>query len=599
MTRPASKDVSLKQFAEQVVRLMPRMIRLMIREERNYLARGLITLPQLWVMMAVCEQGACTMQDIAQLIGLKASTVTSLVDRLVEMGLVRRQHNHQDRRQVLAMATPKGAKMLEHIREEKEKSVIRMFEALTEKERAAYLSILEKLVAGESEKCGVKKSVKKVVGILLLCLGLGGPVMAGDTGAVVRTYSLDECIDIGLERAVTVLNAKRDEKIAEARIRQVRAQVIPHLSANGEYTRLDEVQSVDLGEGDSVELGKLDNYSVSAEASQLLYSGGSVQAALNAARQYRDRNKHGTFRTQQELIRNIQTSFNDILLAQATVKVAEESVQQLKGLAEQSERKYRNGTASEFDMLSAQVRLANEVPQLIKARRDVDVAKEAFRNLIHIEEESFDLIGELSFTAEDVSPNILQELAMARRPEIHEQEKLIELWKSDIRAEQGGYQPTIRARAAYKGANPGDSFGGEDEWAWHWNAGLTAEWSLFDGGLRSGRVMEKGLELLKAQDNLSELKRSVTLEVKTYHLDLQRAAEAVAASRDNVALAEKSLAIAQARYDAGLSTYLEFTDANLALSRARLTWYAALHEHMNALALIRYACGIEYGQSFK
>ncbi|HBA84302.1 MAG TPA: hypothetical protein DCZ95_09440 [Verrucomicrobia bacterium] len=596
MKNEKSSKGALEEFAGRVVELMPKMLRLMIREERNYLARGLITLPQLWVMMTVSEQGPCTMQEVAQAINLKASTTTSLVDRLVDMDLVRRRHSTEDRRQVLAELSTKGRKMLEAIREEKQKSVVRLFEPLTEKERAAYLNILEKIMAGATVSGGIRKAAKKGLAILLLGWGLGGMAPADEPG---RAYTLDECIDIGMERAVTLLNARRDEKIAEARIMQVRAQVIPQLTAKGEYTRLDEVSTIDLGDGTTFEAGKLDNYSASAEVSQLLYSGGSVRAAMDAARQYRDRSQFGSFRASQELIRTIQTSFHDILLAQAAVKVEEESVQQLKSLAEQAERKFMNDTASEFDMLSAKVRLANEIPQLIRARRDVDVAKESFRNLLHLDEAFFELAGELVFKPEEPALEALQELAQARRPEIHEQEKLVDLWKSDIRVERGGYQPSLRARAAYKGANPGNSFSGDSEWDWGWNAGLTAEWSVFDGGLRRGRVMEKGLELLKAQDNLSELKRSVALEVKTYYLELQRAAEAVTASRDNVALAEKSLAIAQARYDAGLATYLEFTDTNLALSRARLTWYTALREHMNALALIRFACGIEYGQPIK
>ena len=72
---------------------------------------------------------------------------------------------------------------------------------------------------------------------------------------------------------------------------------------------------------------------------------------------------------------------------------------------------------------------------------------------------------------------------------------------------------------------------------------------------------------------------------------MQQAAETVAASRETVELAEKSLDIARARYENGLATSLDYADANLALSVARLTRLQALHDHLNALARLQQASG--------
>ena len=120
---------------------------------------------------------------------------------------------------------------------------------------------------------------------------------------------------------------------------------------------------------------------------------------------------------------------------------------------------------------------------------------------------------------------------------------------------------------------------------------MTAEWDLFDGALRRNRIREKSLELAKARETLADSERQVELEIRSHVLDLRQAEETVAASRDAVELAEKSLEIAKTRYENGLATYLDFTDANLALSLARLTRLQALHDHMNALARLRQASG--------
>lgn len=136
----------LEQFADRLVSLMSQLMRHLMTQDRNYLARGLITLPQLWALHQVAEHKTCTMRMLAQALGLKSSTVTGLVDRLVKLGLLKRFNSQADRRVVLAEITSKGRKILEHLHAERHKSVIHMFQYVSQKERAAYLDIIEKIM---------------------------------------------------------------------------------------------------------------------------------------------------------------------------------------------------------------------------------------------------------------------------------------------------------------------------------------------------------------------------------------------------------------------------------------------------------------------
>ncbi len=407
--------------------------------------------------------------------------------------------------------------------------------------------------------------------------------------------TLADCIRTGLERSVLVANARRDEEIASARIRQVRAQALPELKARSSYTRLDEVESFDIGQG-PIEFGKLDNYAVSAEASQLLYSGGSVRAAMKAAELFSESSRQGTLRAEQQLIRDIEIAFNGILLHKASVEVQRASVEQLRALVKQAEAKFKNDTASEFDVLSARVRLANQEPALILAHRNLEIAMESFRNLLHLDEKRFRLKGKLDFEPIEIDYEEWRMTGLMRRPELRRQEQIIGLWQQDIRVEQGSRLPTVKARATYEGMNSGSFFSNDADWDWGWNAGFTLEWSIMDGGLRRGRVLEKRLELAKARANFSDMERAVELEIRTAYLDVKHSAEAVAATAGNVELAEKSMDIARTRYDVGLATYLEYTDANLAMSDARLLWYGALRSHRTAIAQLRCACGLDTGE---
>ncbi|MBN1557128.1 MAG: TolC family protein, partial [Lentisphaerae bacterium] len=97
-------------------------------------------------------------------------------------------------------------------------------------------------------------------------------------------YTLEACIRLGLQNSAAALNAAREERIADARVVQARSEALPAVSLQGSYTRADELEEVDFGDGMPVAVGSLDTYRASAVLSQLLYSGGRVRAALRAAK---------------------------------------------------------------------------------------------------------------------------------------------------------------------------------------------------------------------------------------------------------------------------------------------------------------------------
>jgi outer membrane protein TolC len=414
----------------------------------------------------------------------------------------------------------------------------------------------------------------------------------GEEAAQAPSFTLDECVEIGLEKAASALNARREELISGRRIEQVRAQILPQVKASGSYARMGEAPAFEF-DGDRFETGREDVFAAGVEVSQLLYSGGSVGSALEAARLYREVAAAGVRQVENELVRDISVGFNAILLANEQVKVREASLAQLEDLLAQAQARYDQQTASEFDVLTARVRVANERPAVIEARKQAELARVTFRDLVQLGVSDFALDGKLALEASERSMAEWQALGLERRPELVELRNVIGMWQADVRAEQGGGLPQVRAFAGYRGDNPPPGTG-EDEWDWSWNAGVAVEWSVFDGLLRRNRVAEKRLEMEKAIETLADVERRIAVEIQAHYLDLRQAEETVAAGAETVELAEKGLEIAETRYRNGLATYLDFTDANLALSTARLTRLQALHDHMNALARLRAASGEDF-----
>jgi outer membrane protein len=430
----------------------------------------------------------------------------------------------------------------------------------------------------------------KTSGILVLsgCLCLAA--CGGETQSATRVLGMSDSIRIGLDASEAMLNAYRDRAIALLRKQQAGAEASPQVSLAASYTRLDEVESFLFGE-ETVRLGTLDNYAVSARIDQLLYSGGRVRAALRAARALEDLAAWELDETRQALVRDIRLRFLDVLLARHVVHVREQSVEQLEALVLQTRQKYDRDAASEFDVLSAQVKLANEQPPLIRARNDHELAREAFRRLVNLGDAPFRIEGVLDFQPDHERLDTFLAEALASRPVLRIVQAQVRLLDEDVVAARSGLLPDIRTHFAYSGANAYEFAGFDDEWRWHWNAGLRLSWDLWDGGRTRRLVGEKRLERDKRQTDLDALRKTVALQVRRAYLAREHARQSVEASRDNVALAEKALDIAAVRYGNGLATRLEYTDANLSLNTARLALYGALRDHAAAGAELDYACG--------
>lgn len=425
---------------------------------------------------------------------------------------------------------------------------------------------------------------------LAACLCGARAGAAATPGVTNGVYSLDRCIELGLRQSAAAINAGRDLEIAAAGIRQARALVLPNLSANAAYTRNDEVTEVDFG-GTLYEFGSLDNYSVDAKVSQLLYSGGKVRAALKAGDLARRRAEWTQQRVASELVRNIRTQFHGILLAVQTVTVQREALEQFQALQAQVERKYATGAAAEFDVITAKVKVANQRPRVIEAANSLAVAIAAFQRLVGLSG-AFTADGRLEFRPWDARLDDLKRQARLQRPALHEMRLLVALREQDAEAARATGLPELRANAAYSGANTYGITAG-DELDWHWSATVTAAWDIWDGGLTQATVLEKRLEVDKARTDLDDAESGVDLEVTEAFLSMTHARQAYESGTGDVELAQKAFDIAASKHKAGLATYLDFTDANVALSNAKLIRYRAIYEHMNAVARLEYACGMD------
>jgi outer membrane protein TolC len=109
--------------------------------------------------------------------------------------------------------------------------------------------------------------------------------------------------------------------------------------------------------------------------------------------------------------------------------------------------------------------------------------------------------------------------------------------------------------------------------------GVSLRVPVFDGGRREGRRGESFSQYRQEQIRTRDLGQQIELQVRVALESLRSAAAEVDAAREGLMLAENELAQAQRRYEAGVGTSVEVTDAQTRLQRARDNQVISLYDH--------------------
>jgi outer membrane protein TolC len=456
------------------------------------------------------------------------------------------------------------------------------------------------------------------------------PVPASDSIAL----SLQEALQRAYSQSEEIRLAQNQVELADAEVRSVRAGALPQINANIGYTRTFESQ---FSGGGSFELpdslrfepdstasieerlryleenapiaglgglgllfgnlpfGQENAYSATIGGSQLLFSGGRTGAAMQVARIFRETARLNLREQQADIELQVRTAYYRALFAQELERIAQAAVEQAERFLEQERLRERTGVASELEVLRAEVALANLRPQLVSGRNAAELATLDLKRLVNIPApQPVKLTSGLEVpdtTPLTAAPDSLRDLS--NRAAIEAAERMVRMRELGVRIARGAFFPDITLSMNYgKLGYPTDpfSFGGMD-WRTDWNATLGVRIPIFDGLRRNAELDEAQVQLNNARLQLAQLREGVQLQYQQAIGERQRAREEIAARQQTVSQAQRVYDLTVLRYDRGLATQLEVSDARLALLQARTNLAQALSDFYVAEATVNRALG--------
>ena len=407
--------------------------------------------------------------------------------------------------------------------------------------------------------------------------------------AVPERLDLEYSLAFALDNNFAIRQAKERIRQQEGVVLETRSSTIPNVSANGGYQRNDA----------AVGPTNEDRYwSFDITARQLLYSGGGVRASVRGQQLTLDAAVLALQAVINDALLDVRTKFYTVLVSREKIKVQEQNVELLQRQLQDVKNRFEAGTVSNFEVLRAEVAVANAQVPLITARNDYRLSIETLRQALGFATASDasvtkvpEFLGTLDFTP--TSFELRSSLATARekRPDLLRLNKLETAAEEGILASRAGYYPSLSIYGAYDwrkapGSNtlPGDRDG--------WTVGLSSSWNIFDGRATAGRVQQARSYLEQAKLALGETQLSVDVDVRRAISTFQQATELAEASKKVVAQAEEAVRLANARYNAGTATQLDVLTSQVDLTTARLNQLQAYYGYNVAVATTRKAMGL-------
>jgi len=406
------------------------------------------------------------------------------------------------------------------------------------------------------------------------------------------TLTLQNCIDLALKQNPSILKAQEEIRRTHGVIIEARSEAIPQVTASGNYSRVQR-HTIDSFPGSTnIFKNQEQPWNAQVEVSQLVYAGGRVGAALRAATLANQIAALGFQSTVADTILGVRTAFYQILLNKAQVDVREQSVTLLEQQLRDAQSRFDVGAVPRFNVLRAEVELANAKPPLIRAQNDLRLSKEALVKLLAIDSKNqtndftpINFAGELVYEHRAWELSTALQQALGHRPELLQAERQIGVAKANVKVASSGYKPEVSVFGNYGWRD--STFSDEiDQMRDGWTAGATMTWAIFDGMLTHGKVTQARAQLQEANLDYADTRRQVELEVRQAYSDYLQTLELIEAQKKTVEEAEESLRLAEARFRAGTGTQLDVLSAQTALTDARSNEVQALYDYNVALATL-------------
>ena len=272
-------------------------------------------------------------------------------------------------------------------------------------------------------------------------------------------------------------------------------------------------------------------------------------------------------------------------------RVAEQTVKARQLVSDQITTLFQNKLRSQLDVSFADANLAQAKLLLLDAQNNYQSALSQLSEVLgYTTQRDFALVdtqSELKPPPDQVSQ--LQDEAFSNRPEIASQSYEYQAAQHFQKAERDLLFPTISALGVVGNAPYGSYLNGVQQFpTWYGAAGVNVNVPLFNGFQYVARSKEAEERAKASGEQLRDLKDRIANDVRTSWLNAITAYNRINVSQQFLDQTNLALNLSQTRYNLGLSSIVELSQAQLQQTQAEIEFAAAKYQYRIAESVLRF-----------
>ena len=380
--------------------------------------------------------------------------------------------------------------------------------------------------------------------------------------------------------------------------REVRAAELPNF--NGAITAVDGNEGSRIGAGSLTASRLLEHAGAGVTLSQLITDFGRTMNLVSYSKLLEKAQNANAQATTEDIVLATDQAFYNALQAQALLKVAQQTVTTRGSVQHQIDELTKSKLKSGLDLAFADVNLSQAKLLQLDAQNNVDSTLAALTAVL-----GFDKQGTYELAEEDTqlpSPppdvDVLIHTALQQRPDLQALTYDQQAAEKFRRAQRDQLLPTVSA-LGMAGGTPvrPDCFGGCYPnyfiSSWYGAIGVNMSIPIFNGFLFTAQASEAKYRAQAASENTRDLRDQVVRDVRTAWLAANTSFQRVGVAAELAKEADLSLSLAQGRYQLGLGSIVELSQAQLQQTDAAIGYVNSQYQYRLALSTLNFEIGVQ------
>lgn len=403
------------------------------------------------------------------------------------------------------------------------------------------------------------------------------------------TLNLDKALEIALSDNPTIKVAEEEIALKKVSHKEAWQNLLPEASISGTMSHTITAPQFSIGD-QTVKMGKdKANTATGTLNISLPLFAPAVYRAMSMTKTDIELAVEKSRASKQDLVNQVTKAYYQLMLTQDSYDVLQKSYKLAEDNYNIVNAKYRQGTVSEFDKITAEVQMRSVKPSVISAGNAVTLSKLQLKVLMGITADVDIKIDDSLAAYEGVVfanqlDNTVHE-GLVNNTTMKQLELNRLMLQKNIKSLRTNFMPTLGLGYSYQYQSMNN-----DSWnVFNYNYGSSSSLvfslsiPLYKASnftkLKSNRIQMRQLD-----QNRLDTERKLNMQITSYQDNMSASSEQVSSNKENVMQAEKAVQIAGKRYEVGKGTVLELNTSQVQLTEAELTYNQSIYDYLVAKA---------------